>query len=85
MLRWITAAGAGAGTDLVRLQTDRTQYAAGEPVEVTVWLKDETGQPLAGQTIQAEARTFDDVAVSVPEIGELQCQVADERVPASPS
>lgn len=65
LLRWITAAGAGAGTDLVRLQTDRMRYAAGEPVEVTVWLKDETGQPLAGQTIQAEARTFDDVAVSV--------------------
>jgi hypothetical protein len=64
MLRWITAAGAGAGTDMVRLQTDRTRYTAGEPVEVTVWLKDKSGQPLAGQAIQVEARTFDDVSVT---------------------
>jgi hypothetical protein len=62
LLRWITASGAGAGTDMVRLQTDRMRYTAGEPVEVTVWLKDKTGAPLAGQTIQAEARTFEDAA-----------------------
>jgi hypothetical protein len=64
MLRWITAAGAGAGTDMVRLQTDRMQYSDGEPVEVTVWLKDKAGQPLGGQAIQVEARTFEDVAVT---------------------
>ncbi len=65
LLRWITASGAGAGTDLVRLQTDRMRYSAGESVEVTVWLKDKTGVPLAGQTIQAEARDFDEVATAV--------------------
>ncbi|MEX2317873.1 MAG: carboxypeptidase-like regulatory domain-containing protein [Pirellulales bacterium] len=65
LLRWITASGAGAGTDLVRLQTDRMRYSSGEPVEVTVWLKDKTGAPLAGQTIQAEARTFEDTAEEV--------------------
>ena len=64
MLRWITAAGAGAGTDMVRLQADRMRYAAGEPVEVTVWLKDKTGQPLGGQSIQIEARTFEDSVVT---------------------
>jgi hypothetical protein len=64
LLRWITAAESGAGTDLVRLQTDRMQYSQGEPVEVTVWLKDKSGAPLAGQEIEAEARTFEDAAVS---------------------
>jgi hypothetical protein len=64
-LRWITAAGSGAGTDLVRLQTDRTRYADGEPVEVTVWLKDPSGRPVEGETVQVEARAFSDEAKSV--------------------
>jgi hypothetical protein len=64
-LRWITAANTGAGNDLVRLQTDRTRYGKGEPVEVTVWLKDPTGRPLEGETIEAEARTFNGEAVGV--------------------
>jgi hypothetical protein len=64
-LRWITAANAGAGTDLVRLQTDRTRYADGEPVEVTAWLKDPAGRPLEGEAIQVEARTFNNEAASV--------------------
>jgi hypothetical protein len=63
-LRWITAAGAGAGTDVVRLQTDRTRYADGEPVEVTVWLKDPGGRPLEGEEVQVEARTFNNEATS---------------------
>jgi hypothetical protein len=64
-LRWITAANAGAGSDVVRLQTDRTRYAAGEPVEVTAWLKDTAGRPLASAEIHAEARTFSDEVQSV--------------------
>jgi hypothetical protein len=64
-LRWITAAGAGAGSDVVRLQTDRTRYAAGEPVEITVWLKDPGGRPLEGEDVQIEARTFNNETASV--------------------
>jgi hypothetical protein len=64
-LRWITAAGAGAGSDVVRLQTDRTRYADGEPVEVTVWLKDPGGRPLEGEDIQVAARTFNNESLSV--------------------
>jgi hypothetical protein len=64
-LRWITAAGAGAGSDVVRLQTDRTRYADGEPVEVTVWLKDPGGRPLEGEGVQVEARTFNNETASV--------------------
>ncbi len=64
-LRWITAANTGAGNELVRLQTDRTRYAQGEPVEVTVWLKDPNGRPLEGDAIHAEAKTFNNEAMSL--------------------
>ncbi len=74
LLRWITATNSGAGTDLVRLQTDRTSYLTGEPVEITAWLKDANGRPLAGEKFAAEARSFDKSAQSV----EL---TADEDVP----
>jgi hypothetical protein len=64
-LRWVTASSTGAGSDLVRLQTDHTRYATGEPVQVTVWLKDPSGRPLANEPIQVEARAFDGAAISV--------------------
>ncbi len=73
-LRWLTAANVGAGSEIVRLQTDRTRYSEREPVEVTVWLKDNTGRPLAGETIQAEAQPFKGDGVGV----EL---TADKQVP----
>lgn len=65
LLRWITASTGGSGTDLVRLQTDRTNYLAGDTVEVTAWLKDANGRPLAGESIEAHADSFDDKTVSV--------------------
>jgi hypothetical protein len=64
-LRWITAADSGAGADAVRMQTDRTRYMAGEPVEVTLWLKDPSGRPLSGEAVQVEARTFNNDVHSV--------------------
>lgn len=73
-LRWLTAANTGTGSENVRLQTDRMRYSQREPVEVTVWLKDSSGRPLAGETIQAEARPFKGDPVSV----EL---AADKQVP----
>jgi hypothetical protein len=73
-LRWLTAANTGAGSEIVRLQTDRTRYSQREPVEVTVWLKDSTGRPLAGETIQAEARPFKGDALTVD-------LAADKQVP----
>ncbi len=73
MLRWITAEDQGSGTDLLRLSTDKKRYRPKDPIEVTVWLKDQTGRPLAGQTMQVSARTLEsDVAsaelVSDPDI-----------------
>lgn len=65
LLRWITASTGGSGTDLVRLQTDRTNYLVGDTVEVTAWLKDANGRPLAGESIEAHAESFDNKTVSV--------------------
>ncbi|MDZ4659934.1 MAG: hypothetical protein SH868_20345 [Bythopirellula sp.] len=73
MLRWITATNLGSGFDLVRLSTDQTHYAVNEPVEVTVWLKDQTGRPLADQEVQVAARVLDETVSSVP-------LVADEEM-----
>lgn len=60
LIRWVTAENLGSGTDLIRLSTDKTRYNRKEPIEVTVWLKDQTGRPLAGQTVQAVVRTLED-------------------------
>jgi hypothetical protein len=57
-LRWINAASGGAGSDTVRLETDRMQYSLGDNVQVTVWLKDATGRPLGDEVVQAELKTF---------------------------
>jgi len=60
LLRWITADNLGSGTDLLRLSTDKTRYNRLESIEVTLWLKDQTGRPLAEQSLQAVVRTLDD-------------------------
>jgi hypothetical protein len=64
-LRWMTAASAGTGSNLVRIQTDHSRYMPGELVQVTVWLKDASGRPMASAAIAAEARTFNGKATSV--------------------
>jgi hypothetical protein len=65
MLRWITATNLGSGFDLVRLSTDQTHYRVHQPVEVTVWLKDQTGRPLADQDVEVAARVLDKTVASV--------------------
>lgn len=60
MIRWVTAENLGSGTDLLRLTTDKNRYNPKEPIEVTVWLKDQTGRPLAGQTLAISARTLEE-------------------------
>ncbi len=59
MIRWITAENLSSGTELVRLSTDKNRYNRRESIEVTVWLKDQTGRPLSGQTLQANVRTLE--------------------------
>jgi hypothetical protein len=56
----------GSGFELVRLSTDQTHYRVNEPIEVTVWLKDQTGRPLADQEVQVAARVLEETVSSVP-------------------
>ena len=65
MLRWITAAESAAGSETIRLSTNRNRYQINEPVEVTVWLKDQSGRPLSDQSIETVARTLDGPVSSV--------------------
>ncbi len=74
LIRWITATNLGSGFDLVRLSTDKNRYNPREPVEVTVWLKDQSGRPLDGQEIQIAARVLDKTIASGP-------LVPDEHIP----
>ena len=65
MLRWITATNIGSGTEMVRLTTDQTRYQINEPVEVTAWLKDQTGRPLSNQPLHAVVRSLDKEIASI--------------------
>ena len=66
MLRWITAAESAAGSETIRISTNHNRYHPNEPVEVTVWLKDQTGRPLAQQEFSVEASTLEGVVGSYP-------------------
>jgi len=64
MIRWITAENSGSGSDLIRLSTDNTRYRRQQPIEVTAWLKDQSGRPLAGQSLRVAVRTLEDEVAS---------------------
>jgi len=65
MLRWITASNLGSGSELVRLTTDQTRYQINERIEVTAWLKDQSGRPLSDQSVHAIARSLDKEVASI--------------------
>jgi hypothetical protein len=65
MIRWITAEQTGSGSEMVRLTTDQNRYKINEPVEITVWLKDQTGRPVSDQSLEVVARTLDKVAATL--------------------
>lgn len=66
LIRWMTAAHQGSGFEQVRLATDHTHYSVQQPIEVTVWLKDQTGRPLSDQDVQAVAKVMNHTVTSVP-------------------
>ncbi len=74
LLRWLTAADLSTGTELVRMQTDKTRYSRGEDVTVTVRLADTSGQPVRAADAHVHAKSDDDIVASIP----LQ---EDEKVP----
>ena len=65
MLRWVTTSEIGSGTERLRLTTDQTRYQMNEPIEITAWLKDETGRPSAGQSLQAQVRQLEKEIVTI--------------------
>jgi hypothetical protein len=74
MLRWALASDLSAGTELVRIRSDKPQYQANESIQVVVRLTDKSGNPLVTtQPLQAMARQGDQEH-STP-------LVADELIP----
>lgn len=50
LLRWTLASDLAAGSELIRIRTDKSQYVGREPVQVIVRLADGTGNPLETST-----------------------------------
>lgn len=74
LLRWALAADLSAGSEIVRIRSDKSQYSTDETVQVTVRLTDGNGKPyVAANDLQAIARRGDDEH-SVP-------LIADELIP----
>ncbi len=65
MLRWVTSSNIGSGSELLRLVTDQTRYQVHEPIEITAWLKDETGRPVAGESLMVEVRMLEGEVTTV--------------------
>jgi hypothetical protein len=74
MLRWALASDLSAGTELVRIRSDKPHYQANELIQVVVRLTDKSGNPLVtAQPLQAIARQ-NDQEHSTP-------LIADELIP----
>lgn len=57
LLRWTLASDLAAGSELIRIRTDKSQYVGQEPVQVVVRLADGTGNPVETSTeLKAIAR-----------------------------
>jgi hypothetical protein len=65
MIRWITAEQSGSGSETVRLTTDQNRYQINEPIEITVWLKDQTGRPSSNQSLNVVVHTLDKEVANV--------------------
>jgi len=55
LLRWAVARDMGAGSQVVRLITDKAQYAVGDDVQVTVYLNELRGAAVAGAACNVTA------------------------------
>ncbi len=62
LLRWMTAAELAGGTEMVKIQTDKTRYAQGEDVSVMVRLTDPSGQPVRSGVVQVVARSQSEIS-----------------------
>lgn len=66
MLRWAIASDLAAGSERVRVRTDKSRYNRNEAVQVVVRLADETGAPLLDAAIEAIATRADAQRFTIP-------------------
>ncbi|HUQ71592.1 MAG TPA: hypothetical protein VM165_18835, partial [Planctomycetaceae bacterium] len=60
LLRWAIAADLAAGTEFVRVRTDRSRYATGETVQITIRLADADGEPVLADDVAARITQGED-------------------------
>lgn len=89
IIRWSVNERLSAGTDLVRMGTDRTIYRSGDPIIVQARLLDDQRNPVADQTVKAVVLA-DDVPVRILDLvpqadrpGLLQAEVRDLAEPGT--
>ena len=74
LLRWSLASELAAGSEVIRIRSDKSQYAASESVQITVRLADGTGNPVeTASELKAIARSGDEEHSVV--------LVADDKIP----
>ena len=60
LLRWITSDDPGSDNGNVKVSTDKMSYAEGEPIEVSAYLSDQTGEPILDADVNATFKDGDD-------------------------
>jgi hypothetical protein len=61
LLRWAIASDLGAGTQFVRIRTEKSRYNSRETVEAVVELRDAEGEPISADDLQIRLTGGDDV------------------------
>ena len=74
MLRWAIASDLAAGSERVRVRTDKSRYSRGEAVQVIVRLADEEGAPVLDAAIEGVATRADGQRFTLP-------LAADDEIP----
>jgi hypothetical protein len=60
LLRWVIASDLSAGTEFVRIRTDKTRYETRQDVQATVRLTNEDGEPVATDSLDVRVISGDD-------------------------
>ncbi len=60
LLRWVIASDLSAGTEFVRIRTDRSRYDTHDDVQATVRLTNEEGEPVVAEGISVRLVSSDD-------------------------
>lgn len=83
IIRWAVSERLSAGTDLVRMGTDRTLYKSGERISVQARLLDANRNPITDAPVQVKVLLADEVIRTIDmaphpdNVGTLQCEIRD--------